>query len=64
MDNADLIEQYEDELWHTIYKMHRDGICYEAAYDTLQRITKSLDIMCYSEAYLGQYAPESVKKAP
>lgn len=64
MDNPELIEQYERELWDTVRKMHQDGISYDAAHDTLERMTKALDTMAYSEGWLSQYAPESPLAAP
>ena len=56
-DNPELIEQYESELWQIIYKMHKDGIPYETAHYILQEMTKSLDLMAYSEKWLEQYTP-------
>lgn len=54
-DNADLIEQYELELWNIVYRMHRDGIRFAVTHGILQELVKTLDIQGYCEDWLNQY---------
>ena len=55
MDNVELIEKFEHDLWRLISKAHKDGISFETAHYILQEMVKSLDIMGYSEDWLKQF---------
>ena len=61
-DNAELIEQYEDELCQLVSRMHKDGIRHEVIRDVFQRMTNCLDTMAYAECWLSQCSPESLNK--
>ena len=52
MDNADLIETCELELWQTVYKMHRAGVRFEVVYQIFVEITKTLELQGYCEDWL------------
>ena len=55
MDNADLIERYEQELWSIISQMHRDGIRFEVIHFVVSEIVKSLEMKAYVENWLNSY---------
>ncbi len=55
MDNADLIEKYELELWDTIHKMNKDGIRYEVIQFVVSEMVKRLEVQGYVENWLHSY---------
>ena len=51
MDNPDLIEKYEDELWDKIYQMSKD-ISYGTTIFILREIIKTINLMDYCKRWL------------
>ncbi len=57
MNNADLIERFEDDLRQLIQKMHKDGIPYETIGFVLSEVIKNLKLMAYCEKWLAECTP-------
>ena len=55
VDNADLIEKAEDEIWQIIAKMHKANVRYEVVHQIFVEITKTLELQGYAENWLTQY---------
>jgi hypothetical protein len=56
MDNALLIDKYNDELSRLIQKMHKDGISYATILFILSETLKNLNLMAYCENWLAEHA--------
>ena len=52
VDNADLIEQAEGELWQIIQRLHNAKVRYEVVHQIFVEITKTLEIQGYAEEWL------------
>ncbi len=63
-DNAELVEKYEDELFKLVRQMFKEGIDPETIRFLLQEERKNIKLMAYCQAWLSQYAPQSLKVAP
>ena len=55
MDNADLIEQSELELWQIVSKMHKAGVRFEIVHSIFQEMIKTLEMQGYCENWLNQF---------
>jgi hypothetical protein len=56
MDDPELIDKYEDELWQIIFGMHKDGINYSTILFVMEEAIKNLNLMAYCERWLAEYA--------
>ena len=56
MDNADIIEQSELDLWQIVYKMHKAGVRFEIVHGIFQELIKTLELQGYTENWLNQFA--------
>ena len=61
MDNSEVIEKFERDLWMLIFKAHKEGIDFSNLHFILEETTESLEIKGYSEKFLEEYAPEPSK---
>ena len=55
MDDADLIEQSELDIWEIINKLHNAGVRYSIVHSILEEMVKTLDIQGYAEQWLDTY---------
>lgn len=63
VDNADLIEKYELELWQTIARMHKSGIRYAVVAFVMKEICTTLEVQGYCEDWLNKYLPVEDRNA-
>ena len=54
LDDADLIEQAELDIWSIIQKLHKAGVRYEVVHQIFVEIVKTLEIQGYAEQWLQQ----------
>ena len=54
MDDADLIEKFEAELWDIVCKMHKDGIRFEIIKSILEEMVKTLEMQGYVENWMDK----------
>ena len=55
MDNPELIEKYEREIWCLISRMRADKIRYSVAHFVFKKILEDLELRGYSEDWLEEY---------
>ena len=55
MDDPELIEKYEREVWCLISRMRADNIRYSVVHSLFQDIVKDLELRGYSEDWLEEY---------
>ena len=59
VDDANLIEQSELELWGIVNKMHKAGVRYEIIFGILQEMVKTLEMQGYCENWMTKYGKPS-----
>jgi len=55
VDDADLIESCESEIWQVIQKMHKANVRYEIVHQMFVEMIKTLELQGYVEDWLSQY---------
>lgn len=52
LDNPELIEKYEIELWQLIARMHSDGLKYDTVHFIFEEAVKALGLQAHCENWL------------
>jgi len=61
VDNADLVETSEQDIWGIVERMRKSGVRYETIHFILQETIKTLEMQAYCEGWAEQNMPHHPK---